>query len=159
MTGSVTLREARLEDVPAMQALDDPCKLSRWSELSYRGLLLRSDVESTVAEDGEERVIGYCIVSNLPDEAEILKIAVEPEYQGQGIGQQLLTRALDRAVRLGCSRCFLEVRPSNSGAIRFYLRNGFQAQDRRKNYYHEPPEDALVMRLDLETAAGAGEGK
>ncbi len=159
MTGSVTLREARLDDIGAMQALDAPCRLSTWSELGYRGLLQRPDVESVVAEDGSEGVIGYYIASNLPDDAEILKIAVEPGYQGQGIGQQLLTRALQRAAHLGCSRCFLEVRPSNYRAIRFYLRNGFRAQGRRRDYYHDPREDALIMYLDLGKAPGDGDGR
>jgi ribosomal-protein-alanine N-acetyltransferase len=80
------------------------------------------------------------------DQAELGNVAVADEWRGRGIGARLLREVLDRAGRRGMREIFLEVRPSNHVAQRLYERHGFREVGRRRNYYLEPPEDALVMR-------------
>jgi [ribosomal protein S18]-alanine N-acetyltransferase len=144
-------RAAAARDISGIRELDDICRLTPWSMLSYRELMDRPTVHFLVAEiERRDRfLVGFQIVSNLDQDSEVLKIAVHPEYQGTGVAQLLLEAGLYEARRLGCRKCYLEVRPSNHRAIRFYGRNGFEIVDLRKNYYTSPMEDAFVMRKNL----------
>jgi [ribosomal protein S18]-alanine N-acetyltransferase len=141
-------RAATPGDISGVRQLDEACRLTPWSMLSYRELMGRSAIHFLVAEmEARKRpLIGFQIVSNLDETSEILKIAVHPDYQGAGVAQLLLDTGLETAIELGCTTCYLEVRPSNHRAIRFYRRNGFEIMDLRKNYYTSPMEDAFVMR-------------
>jgi [ribosomal protein S18]-alanine N-acetyltransferase len=144
-------RAATSGDISGIRELDEACGLTPWSMLSYRELMVRRAIQFLVAEvDSRNRsMVGFQIASNLEETSEILKIAVHPDYQGQGVAQLLLDTGLETASRMGCINCFLEVRPSNHRAIRFYRRNGFQIIDLRKNYYTSPMEDAYVMQKIL----------
>ncbi len=83
-------------------------------------------------------------------EAEILNLAVEPRSRRQGVARALLGAALEVSRAAGATLVFLEVRESNAGAIGFYQLQGFQASGRRRRYYHDPPEDALVLSRVLD---------
>jgi [ribosomal protein S18]-alanine N-acetyltransferase len=101
-----------------------------------------------IAETGDETspvVAGFVAVRRAADEAEVLKLAVDPSHQRQGIGRVLLQEACQRIKALGVRRVYLEVRASNEPAIRLYASTGFTAQYVRKDYYELPPEDAVVM--------------
>lgn len=93
-------------------------------------------------------VIGYIICISALDESGIANIAIDPDYQRRGYAAGLLTHALDRLASEGIHKIFLDVRPSNSAARALYERFGFQYLGTRKNYYSQPPEDALVMMLN-----------
>ena len=99
----------------------------------------------------KERVIGVAAVMHVIDEAELLEIAVDPDYQGRGWGKRLLGQALAQAHRNGAARIFLEVRVSNERARKMYTSFGFAQTGRRKNYYPTPSgrEDALLMTAQL----------
>ncbi|RUO73512.1 ribosomal protein S18-alanine N-acetyltransferase [Idiomarina ramblicola] len=92
-------------------------------------------------------VIGFTISQRVVDELTLHNIAVDPQYQGRGLGNKLMQDLLDYAEENHCI-VFLEVRASNVSAIRLYERNGFDTVGRRTNYYpsDEGREDALVMR-------------
>lgn len=94
-----------------------------------------------------ERLIGYSIMVVTLDEAHILNICVDPDYQRRGFAQKLLDQLLQLALRHRASMVFLEVRPSNLAARQLYARNGFAQIAVRRNYYpaHEGREDALVL--------------
>lgn len=79
----------------------------------------------------------------------MLKIGVYPEYQNAGIGTRLLNATFAEGIKRGCLRCFLEVRKSNEGAIRFYHNHNFKIAGERVNYYTVPMEDAWVMECWL----------
>ena len=83
------------------------------------------------------------------DEADITNVAVRPQYRRQGIGLQLVTMMLGMMGRLGVTSVLLEVRESNIPAIRLYERYGFTAYNKRKNYYRNPAEDAVLMVVTL----------
>ena len=105
--------------------------------------------ETFVAEhDGE--VVGIIVTRIAADEAEILNLAVLPTLRRRGLARGLLLTALAAARALKARRAFLEVRESNLGARAFYTRMGFIEFGRRRAYYREPAEDALILTLALD---------
>jgi ribosomal-protein-alanine N-acetyltransferase len=96
----------------------------------------------------QERVRGYALLSVGGGEAHLLNICVDPDCQGTGVGQAVLRHVLRQAGRLGADQLFLEVRPSNRRAVRFYEAMHFVEVGRRKNYYPAAGgrrEDALIL--------------
>lgn len=91
----------------------------------------------------QEQLIGFLSVQQLVGELELTNIAVKSRYQGKGIGAQLMTHLFDYDLPI-----FLEVRASNSAAQALYKSCGFAALAIRKNYYHNPVEDAVVMKKE-----------
>jgi len=92
---------------------------------------------------------GYCIVSMAAGEAHLLNLCVHPDWQSHGLGSLMLEHAIGQA-RLGeCESMFLEVRPSNPGAARLYLKRGFREIGVRPDYYRagEGREDAIVLEM------------
>lgn len=90
-------------------------------------------------------VLGYCGVYMAVDEGEIINVAVSPKFQRKGIADKLLSALIKEGTKNGVSRFFLEVRVSNTAAIRLYEKHGFQIQGIRKDFYKEIHEDAYVM--------------
>jgi ribosomal-protein-alanine N-acetyltransferase len=106
-----------------------------------------------VAEYGG-KVIGYVMGYLRPDmEGQIMSIAVDPAYRGNGIGSALLTEAIERLIREGARYIGLEVRVSNIGAIRLYERFGFRRVKRIIGYYSDG-EDAYYMLLPVDEWRG-----
>jgi len=117
-----------------------------WTRAMYEAELARPEVcHVYVARLPGCRVVGFCAFWLVLDEAHINNVAVRPAWRGQGIGGVLLTDALAAAERLGASRATLEVRRSNTGALRLYERFGFRTEGVRPRYYTQPEEDALVL--------------
>jgi [ribosomal protein S18]-alanine N-acetyltransferase len=96
------------------------------------------------------RVAAFCAFWLVFDEIHINNVAVLPEYRGHGIGTSLMQHVLAEALRLGAKRATLEVRASNAAALRLYERLGFYVAARRRNYYSNPVEDALILWRDAE---------
>jgi ribosomal-protein-alanine N-acetyltransferase len=92
-------------------------------------------------------VQGFVLVRALADEMEILNLAVDPNAHRQGIGGRLVQQAIEEVRRAGVKRVYLEVRESNAAARAFYSNAGFTELRRRKNYYSQPVEDALLLVL------------
>jgi [ribosomal protein S18]-alanine N-acetyltransferase len=123
--------------------------LSHWSEIDYKNEIERKGSFSLVA-GYKDRLVGFAILRVTAGEAEIYNIAVDPDYRSRGIGKMLLREAINKAVQTGkIERIWLEVRESNPDAIRFYQGNGFFVVGRRKNFYAQPNEDALLMVLQV----------
>ncbi len=95
------------------------------------------------------RIAGYIVARETAGELHINNVAVREQYRRRGIGQALLTRIISEAARIGVTTAFLEVRAGNLAAQALYERCGFKAIARRPNYYSEPPEDAVVMSLNM----------
>ena len=94
-------------------------------------------------EEGE--LAGAVASREAVGEAEILNLAVGASWRRRGIGRRLMERAVEEAISRGVGRIFLEVRESNAGARAFYARLGFAGEGRRRNYYRDPAEDALLL--------------
>ena len=90
----------------------------------------------------EDKICGYLMVLDSIDVYEILAIATVEEYRNKGIAQELLDKIKTKDI-------FLEVRESNQVAISFYKKNKFKEISVRKNYYSEPNENAIIMKLEV----------
>ena len=126
------------------------------TEGDIRPLVSEEDVaDSFVVGEEEQKIAGYLIYADPSDEAELHRIAILPEYRRHGLARKLMAELLLRTGHVSvedsqvpnAKPLFLEVRAGNTAAIALYLANHFQEIDRRKNYYHNPDEDAVVMRL------------
>jgi ribosomal-protein-alanine N-acetyltransferase len=94
-------------------------------------------------------VVGFCAFWFVFDEIHINNVAVLPQFRGRGIGTALMQHVLAEAHRLGAIRATLEVRASNTLALRLYERLGFYVAATRRNYYSNPVEDALILWRDV----------
>jgi len=90
-------------------------------------------------------IAGFAIMRQVGDDGELLKIAVDNSARGKGIGDLLMKAILEEAKRKAFPSVFLEVRSSNTAAIRLYEKHGFNTVRVRKDYYNDPVEDAIVM--------------
>ena len=120
-----------------------------WNRNIFKGCL-RDDYCCRVVElDGE--IAGYAIMSMGADEAHLLNLCVDPGHHGMGLGDVLLNTVLDYAREQQAVTAFLEVRPSNAGARRFYERRGFVEVGARTNYYPSRfgREDAIIMAREM----------
>ncbi|MDZ7748509.1 MAG: ribosomal protein S18-alanine N-acetyltransferase [Halofilum sp. (in: g-proteobacteria)] len=99
-------------------------------------------------------IVGHGIMLARAGEAHILNLCVHPDARRAGIARALLGELLDVARGADSATAFLEVRPTNEGAVELYEGAGFRVVGRRKDYYPAPfgREDALVMALRLDEA-------
>lgn len=139
-----------VRDIPAVLEIGRECLLGSWSFAGYHDELSRADSKAIIAENGET-IIGFIVLRLITStgESEILNIAVKPEFQKHGIGTILLNEAMGFLKSRQIRRVWLEVRKSNLAAQSFYRRNNFNLGGQRKNFYTNPSEDALLMKLDL----------
>jgi ribosomal-protein-alanine acetyltransferase len=143
------IRRATQADIPAMMALERrAATAAHWSAEQYR-TAFSSEAPSRVVliiED-ETGVRGFIVGRVLDKEWEIENIAVAGPARRRGLGTRLLGEFLDLARSGGAQSVFLEVRESNLAARRLYEKWAFVERGRRKLYYREPEEDAIVFRL------------
>ncbi len=145
---AIEIRRMRSTDLPRVMLIELSTFTMPWSEATFRGLLRRKDSDLLVAELKGE-VVGYAVFWAVFDQGELGNVAVDDEYRGQGIGGKLIEAVLERAQERGVREIFLEVRKSNVRAQELYYTFGFTQVGRRKNYYLEPLEDALVLKKTI----------
>lgn len=117
------------------------------------------DVWVFEAPDRPGELLGHAIVMWLPDEVHLLNLSVDAPVQGLGLGGQLLEWLMDDAAMRGARAMMLEVRPTNTTALRLYERKGFLRVGLRRRYYpaHDGQrEDAIVMLRRLEIGGARG---
>ena len=136
-------------DVAEVAALEAVCFSDPWSEASVASELDNPLSLWLVARDAAG-LLGYVGSQSVPDEADMMNLAVRPDARRQGVAQALL-RALEAALREnGIRSLTLEVRAGNASAIRLYTQAGFRQVGLRKNYYFHPKEDALILKKEWE---------
>jgi ribosomal-protein-alanine N-acetyltransferase len=120
-----------------------------WTRGIFRDCM-QAGYPGVVVEQGRE-MIGYGMVSIAADEAHVLNVCIDPLLQSRGHGRQLLGVLIKLVRDRGARRVFLEVRPSNVGAVTLYQSEGFNEIGRRPRYYpaQNGREDALVMAMEL----------
>lgn len=144
------MRAGKKEDFPAIAALSMRCFPAQeaWSLTTLEASDTQS-IRSFVAFL-KQNIHGFCLFQLALDEANLLSLAVSPDYQKRGIGSALLTQSLNILEKDGMKSTILEVRAQNQSAIRLYHRLGFRQQAIRKAYYPKiqsaEKEDAVVMR-------------
>ena len=144
------MRAARAADSERLAQIDLESNPSPWSASAIAETLQRA--HGLVAQASRGPITGFVLFSVAADECEILSIAVEPAARRHGIARALVGAALRQAARAGAQRCFLEVRASNDAAQALYAACGFDVDGRRKDYYREPREDALLLSRALDGA-------
>lgn len=132
------------EDVPFVYEIEKATFSDLWSEGTYKNYKDGKGQSYYVARD-KGRVAAYCVVMQVLDECEILRIAVGMPYRRKGIGEKLLTAAMKKASETGARLFYLEVRESNQPAINLYRKLGFTETGRRDGYYSRPVENAVLM--------------
>lgn len=142
------VRIATMDDIQVLMSLEkDSPTAAHWREEQYRAALQPGAVPERVSLVIEaEAALGFLVARVLGEEWEIENVAVAAGAQRRGLGSRLLQELLERARARGARAIFLEVRESNEAAQRLYTKSGFASAGRRKSYYQDPPEDALLFR-------------
>ncbi len=151
MADQFTIREARSEDASALWETEELSFPDPWSEADFGNLLSAPGVEGWICWAGT-RLSGYVIVRSAGEEAEILNLAVAPEFRRRRVALRLLGRGLETLLKRGVHEVFLEVRRSNGAARALYHQLGFALAGVRRGYYRKPLEDAMVLRRRLRSS-------
>ena len=147
----VRVRLATATDLPAVAAIEQAAFSDPWSPSSYRALLGTPAACFSVADYGG-LVVGHSVAWFAADEAELANLAVGAPWRGRGVGALLVDAVLSMAAQRGAATVYLEVRESNVAGRRLYASRHFAEVGRRRRYYRNPVEDALVLARPL--AAG-----
>lgn len=155
----VVCEHADERDLPALVELDRGAYGHPWTAQQFaqalqspgRGVLLLVAYRR-LGLVVERRLVAHCAWQQAAGELEIHNLAVRAERRRDGFGRRLLRLALAWAARRGATAAFLEVRSSNRAARGLYAALGFEELQRRARYYHDPVEDALVLRRPLPAA-------
>ena len=143
----IEFAEMQPRHVPQVAALEKICFADPWSEKSVTSELENPLSYWLVAMDGE-KLVGYVGSQTVLGETDMMNVAVCPDYRRQGIAEGLIL-ALIADLKARESHCLtLEVRDSNASARALYEKLGYSEVGRRKNYYRNPKEDALILRKE-----------
>ena len=137
----VPMDRSHLAGVAALERL---CFSTPWTEAMLEEELYNDTASFIVAEGEDGSVLGYAGLHVILDEGYIDNVAVHPDFRRMGLADKLL----DVFIRFGHANLAfltLEVRPSNTAAVALYEKNGFTEAGRRKDYYENPREDALLL--------------
>ncbi|MEI8596471.1 ribosomal protein S18-alanine N-acetyltransferase [Photobacterium sp. Hal280] len=138
----------------AVWAIEQRAHPFPWTESQIRETPSRIALNLVMQIDG--KVAGYCFGQSVAGEVSLFNLAVDPGWQGQGLGRQLLAAFVAAARSEGGQDIWLEVRASNTKASQLYLAGGFELISRRQDYYRADSsvsahgrEDALIMKARL----------
>lgn len=143
-----TIRKMTLEDIPAVIDLDHKSFSLPWPERSFRFEVTENMASRCWVADRDGKVVGMIVVWLIVDEAHVATIATHPDFRRQGIAKRLLAHALLQLIDEGARSSFLEVRESNFAAQEMYRKFGYEETGRRRRYYSDNDEDAILMNLN-----------
>lgn len=136
------------EDIEKVLRIEKESFSDPWIRECFLEDIKRELAYPAVVKMGKE-LVGYTCLWKIEDELQIANIAVDKEHRGKGIAKRLLEWIIEQALRQNCKNITLDVRESNSVAIRLYVQHGFQQIGRRKKYYRFPVEDAIIMERKI----------
>ena len=139
------MQEGDITDIVELEHLSFA---SPWSADSFRQEL-KNPLAFYLVWELEGKVVGYCGAWVLLGEAQITNVAIHPKHQRKGAGRRLLKSFLEKLNEKECHLVTLEVRPSNHRARSLYSEFGFQEIGRRKAYYQDNQEDALILSVEV----------
>ena len=151
---TIELRRLELNDLSAIERIEQRSYPTPWSRSMFAGELAKPSSICVGAFDAEN-LAGFLIISRYVDAWHVMNVAVSPEYRRRGIATMMLDRLFELTAGDGRRGYTLEVRVSNTDAIRLYERVGFKARGIRRGYYTDNREDALIMWKDPLPGAGA----
>ena len=155
------IRDAERQDLGAVMALErNTTEASHWTEMEYTAIV-NADREADalvrrclLIAERKNRLIGFAVGkivgSDEESMAELESVVVEEAMRRVGVGRALCTAVVAWSRQQGASALELEVRAGSTGAIALYTGLGFVVVGRRRTYYREPIEDAVLMQMELE---------
>ncbi len=157
MGESLSMAPMTLEDLDEVLSIEKASFHTPWSRGAFRYELTQNRVARSVVVRAGHALAGYLCLWEIGHEIHVTNLAVHPRYRRRGMARALLASMLDDARRKSVELVFLEVRPTNVEALNLYESLGFRVIGRRKGYYFDTGEDALVMeaRLAAETSRPA----
>jgi ribosomal-protein-alanine N-acetyltransferase len=145
---NLSIRKMMVEDIPTVVDLDQKSFSLPWPERSFRFELTDNPASRCWVADLDGKIVGMIVVWLIVDEAHIATVATHPDHRRQGIGRRLLAHALLQLIQDGARSSFLEVRESNLAAQEMYRKFGYEVTGRRRRYYRDNDEDAILMNLE-----------
>ena len=142
---SVELRNLDLSDLDAIERIERASYPAPWSRSMFASELAKPSSRSIAAMAGDDKLVGYLILSRYVDAWHVMNVAVDPEYRRKGIATAMLQKLFDLTAGDAERGYTLEVRVSNLAAIGLYERFGFVQGGVRRGYYTDNREDALIM--------------
>lgn len=142
------IRKMTMNDLEQVVAIDQASFSLPWPPRSFQFELTDNPAARCWVVERDGKIVAMLVSWLILDELHIATIATHPDFRKQGIGQTLLNHVLKSAREEGAARAFLEVRASNHAAIEMYKKFGFIEDGRRKEYYKDNHEDAILMTLN-----------
>lgn len=143
---SFEIKRLSEENSAAVAEIEKLCFSTPWSEATISSEI-KSGFSDFFGAFSEEKLAGYIGGRTIAGETEIFNVAVSPEFRRKGIAKALIEKFIETVRKKETQVIFLEVRASNLPAIALYEKNGFVFCGIRKDYYSDPKENALLMRL------------
>jgi len=144
----MNIRSIKASDSLSLSLIEKECFSHPWSKTALSDFF-DSTLNFGLCAEEDGALCGYVGVTFIIDEAQISNVAVGGKFRRRGIAKMLIRSLIDESVRRKMSVVTLEVRASNLPAIKLYESFGFTAVGRRKNYYTDPAEDAVLYDLKL----------
>ena len=142
------IRPASFDDISSIVEIENKTNQMPWSKAQFLTSMEVGHYSVVMHKDSD--ILGFAIYSPIIPESHLLNIAIDPAYQGKGLGDKLLQQIILQNRTIGVKTISLEVRVSNLPAINLYEKRGFHKDAIRPDYYSgSPKEDALLMSLKI----------
>ena len=145
-------RKMSKADLPRVLEIESQGYNYPWKEPIFHDCLNAAHYDCWVGEDVENKIMTFCIVSTAVGEATVLNLCIDPVIRQQGLGRKFMLHVIGTAKAKKSESVFLEVRPSNTGAIALYESMGFNEIGVRPGYYkaeNGEREDAIMMAYSI----------
>ena len=142
------IRPASFDDISSIVEIENKTNQMPWSKAQFLSSMEVGHYSVVMHKDSD--ILGFAVYSPIIPESHLLNIAINPAYQGKGLGDKLLQQIILQNRTIGVKTISLEVRVSNLPAINLYEKRGFHKDAIRPDYYSgSPKEDALLMSLKI----------
>ena len=142
------IRPASFDDISSIVEIENKTNQMPWTKSQFFSSMEVGHYSVVMHKDSD--ILGFAIYSPIIPESHLLNIAIDPAYQGKGLGDKLLQQIILQNRTIGVKTISLEVRVSNLPAINLYEKRGFHKDAIRPDYYSgSPKEDALLMSLKI----------
>jgi ribosomal-protein-alanine N-acetyltransferase len=147
--GAIGIEPMTIADLPRVLAIERISFTSPWTEASFRYEIEENPMAWNIVGRADGELVAFACAHIVADELMINDLAVDPSARRRGLGSGLLGHILEGGRLRGCRRATLEVRPSNAPARALYEAFGFEVVGRRRGYYADTGEDAMLLARAL----------
>jgi len=142
--GRLTFRAMTTEDADAVAEIEEKSFAMPWKRDDF-WREAQNELATYIVGELDGKIVAYAGAWVSFNQAEVMSVAVVPELRGQGVGTILFGELIKSVKARGATAITLEVRPSNTAAIKLYQSFGLRSVGRRRGYYLDNGEDALIM--------------